>query len=122
MKWLDRISVALGVTAVLWAGASQADTANVTAFVEKTMVTADGTRGGCMASLSSDPAAKLPACRKTWVTFSCDGTHTDPLLAYRMLDQAQLALATGLQVQVTVTDEKQHEGYCFVERIKVVTE
>ena len=112
----------LGLTLTLLAANAAADTANITAFVEKTMVTSDSTRGGCVAALSKNPAAVLPACKKTWVTFSCDGTYTDPVRAYRMLDQAQLALATGLQVQVLVTDARMHDGYCFVEQIKVMTE
>ena len=112
------LGLALGLLAVNAA----ADTANITAFVEKTMVTSDSTRGGCVAALSKNPAAVLPSCKKTWVTFSCDGTYTDPVRAYRMLDQAQLALATGLEVQVTVTDARMHDGYCFVEQIKVMTE
>lgn len=112
----------LGLALGLLAATAAADTANLTAFVEKTTVFADSTRGGCVAALSRNPAAVLPACKKTWVTFSCDGTYTDPVRAYRMLDQAQLALATGLQVQVTVTDAKTHDGYCFVNQIKVMTE
>jgi hypothetical protein len=112
----------LGITLGLFAVNAAADTANITAFVEKTAVFADSTRGGCVAALSKNPAAVLPACKKTWVTFSCDGTYTDPVRAYRLLDQAQLALATGLEVQVTVTDAKMHDGYCFASQIKVMTE
>jgi hypothetical protein len=106
----------------LVATASQADTGSLTAFVEKTMVTADASRGGCMMALSADPASVLPACKKTWVTFSCDGTYTDPVRAFRMLDQAQLAIATGMKVQISFTDEKTHDGFCFVERMKLINE
>ena len=99
-----------------------ADTARITAFIEATRVTGDGTFGGCMASLSKDPAEVLPACKSSWVTFSCDGTYTDPVLAYRMLDQAQLALATGMKVLVFVDDSKMHNGYCLASRINVIAE
>jgi len=122
MKLLKIFPGLLGTVTALWASVAVSDTAPVTAFVEKTMVTSDSLRGGCMAALSEDPAAVLPACKSTWVTFSCDGTYTDPVRAYRMLDQAQLALATGLAVQVTINDSKMHDGYCFASRIKVVTE
>ncbi len=106
----------------LVATASQADTGSLAAFVEKTMVTSDESRGGCMVALSADPASVLPACKKTWLTLSCDGTYTDPVRAFRMLDQAQLALATGMKVQVAFTDEKMHDGFCFVERMKLTNE
>lgn len=122
MTMTNRFRTMLGLALGLLAATAAADTANLTAFVEKTMVLSDSTRGGCVAALSRNPAAVLPACKKTWVTFSCDGTYTDPVRAYRMLDQAQLALATGLQVQVTLTDAKMHDGYCFVNQIKVMTE
>ena len=75
--------------------------------------------GGCMAYLSEDPAGVLPACKNSWVTFSCTGTYTDPIRAYRMLDQAQLALATGKRVDVTIHDSKMHNGYCFASRINL---
>lgn len=110
--------------ALAWLAASTAvaDTATITAFVEKTQVNSGAFRGGCLVSLSEDPADSLPACRPEWVTFSCDGTYTDPVRAYRMLDQAQLALATGMQVQVFVTDAKMQDGVCVATRIKVMNE
>lgn len=90
------------------------------AYVNAVMVTADDTDGGCMASLSIDPATRLPGCGANWVTFSCNGELTTELRAYRMLDQAQLALANGKRVQVVITNEQQHNGYCFVSRIDVL--
>jgi len=123
MKWMNNVSVLVGVTlGLVVSTAAAADTGAITAFVEKTLVTNDSSRGGCMVALTEDPSKVLPACRKTWVSFSCDGTYTDPVRAYRMLDQAQLSLATGLLVQITFTDEKMHEGYCVATKIKVMTE
>jgi hypothetical protein len=109
----------LGAVLSLWAFPSAADTANFEAFIEKTLVTGDSTYGGCMALLSRRIEGTLPGCRGAWVTFSCDGTYTDPVRAYRMLDQAQLALATGMRVLVVVDDTKSHNGYCFASRIDV---
>ncbi len=109
----------LGAVLSLWATAPAADTANFDAFVEKTLVTGDSTYGGCMALLSRRIEGKLPGCRGAWVSFSCDGTYTDPVRAYRMLDQAQLALATGMRVLVVVDDTKSHNGYCVASRIDV---
>lgn len=99
-----------------------ADTAHINAFVQQTRVAGDEAYGGCMAALSKSPKNMLPACKNTWVTFSCDGTYTDPIRAYRMLDQAQLALATGMKVLVFVTDEKMHDGFCLASRISVAAE
>jgi len=99
-----------------------ADKAGITAFIQSTRVTGDGSFGGCMALLSKNPAEALPACKNSWVTFSCDGTYGDPVLAYRMLDQAQLALATGMKVRVFVDDSKMHNGYCLAYLINVTAE
>jgi hypothetical protein len=119
-RWVIQARWALlGALLSLWVLPSAADTANFEAFIEKTLVTGDSTYGGCMALLSRRVEGKLPGCRGAWVSFSCDGTYTDPVRAYRMLDQAQLALATGMRVLVVVDDTKVHNGYCFATRIDV---
>ncbi len=95
--------------------------ATFTALVTKTMVTADDQFGGCMAALNVDPKAKLAKCGATWVSFDCRGKFaTDPLLAYRLLDQAQLALAANKSVRVTVDDARIVNGICFARRLDVV--
>jgi hypothetical protein len=111
----------LGTALLLWAFPSGADTANFEAFVERTLVTGDSTHGGCMALLSQPIKEKLRGCWGGWVSFSCDGTFTDPVRAYRMLDQAQLALATGMRVLVVVDNTKVHNGYCVASRIDVLS-
>ena len=83
------------------------------------MVTADSRFGGCLAALTVNPQTKLGSCGKTWVTFSCSGHFTDSIRAYRMLDQAQLALAMNKSVIVGIQDDKKHNGYCFANRIDV---
>jgi hypothetical protein len=109
-------TVALG----LGVGSVHADTAKYETNVNRILVDGTGTYGGCMALLSVALADQLPACLNGWVTFSCTGEHVaDPVLAYRMLDQAQLALATGKRVAVYVTDSKTHNGYCHAYRIDV---
>jgi hypothetical protein len=37
-----------------------------------------------------------------------------------MVDVAELALATGKQVQVRFQDDKKHNTYCFANRIDVI--
>jgi len=84
--------------------------------------------GGCMANISLPakfiwPAecAPTPAIAKDpWVTFSCTGDFaTNQVQAYRLLDQAQLALAGNKKVDVYFTNDK-HNGYCFAYRIDVI--
>jgi hypothetical protein len=92
----------------------------VNAQVTRVLVTADESFGGCMAGLKLTGNARLPAgCSPNFVTFSCSGQYTDPVRAYRMLDQAQLALAGGKPIVVYVDDSKKHSGYCFASRIDV---
>jgi hypothetical protein len=121
MKPKNLISAgALTLAAAILTPPAAADSGTVTAFVNRTQVTADASFGGCMALLSVDPATVLPLCGANWVTFSCTGDFTDQVRAYRMLDQAQLALAANKQVSVVITDTSLHNGYCFATRIDVV--
>lgn len=83
------------------------------------LVMSDDTYGGCMARLSENPRAILPACGGFWVNFDCAGVSTDPVRAYRMLDQAQLAKATGKAVRVSFSDDLIQNGYCTATRIDV---
>ena len=98
---------------------AQGAQANIQAKVSRTLVAEEQLWGGCMARLSVDPQTVLPACANDWVTFSCSGEHVSKDIAYRMLDIAQLAQVTSKSVFVIVTDDKTHNGYCFVRRIDV---
>lgn len=93
---------------------------SVVASVNRVMMTGDSRWGGCMAALSVDPGTALPSCTEWWVTFSCSGHFTDPVRAYRSLDIAELALATGKRVEVWFQDDKTHNGYCYANRIDVI--
>jgi hypothetical protein len=106
----------------LWgmAQASWSDSVYVSAKVQRVLVVSDSLYGGCMAMLSVDPASVLPACSPNWVTFSCTGDFTDPIRAYRMLDQAQLALSSDKPVLLQITDAQRHNNYCFAPRIDVL--
>ena len=93
------------------------------ANVTRTLTVADDRYGGCMVALSESPADHGLDCPagKSWVTLSCNGTHTSKSNSMRMLDAAQLAFVTGRPVQVWVDDSKTHNGYCFVTRIDVLS-
>lgn len=90
------------------------------ANVNRVLISGDSRWGGCMALLSVDPQTVLPGCQSWWLSFSCSGDFADPLRAYRMLDAAELALATGKQVHVFFQDDKTHNTYCFANRIDVI--
>lgn len=107
------------IAAACLPAAARADKIYLEGQVERVLVAGDARFGGCMARLSSDPGRYLN-CGANWVSFSCTGDFTDAVRGYRMLDQAQLALATGRAVGVEVTDSKKHNGYCFAQRIDVI--
>jgi len=112
-------TIAAAIIAALVSAPVLAASAYLTAKVNYTLVTADTRWGGCMALLSVSPSSVLPNCGYGWVSFSCTGDFTDPVRAYRMLDQAQLALARDSNVIVEITDEMMVNGYCFARRIDV---
>ena len=114
--------LALSLSMLPLASAS-AEVASFQATVTRTLATAGDNFGGCMVALSVAPSDEGLACPvdKNWVTFSCSGTHTTKANALRMLDAAQLAFVTARPVRVWVNDAKTHNGYCFVERIDVLS-
>lgn len=89
------------------------------AYVQRVLVTGDSTFGGCMAMLSVNPATYAP-CANSWVSFSCSGHFSDKDLAFRKLDQAQLALALNKAVFVQIDTSKKHNAYCYASRVDVI--
>lgn len=97
-----------------------ATAAELVTKVRYVLISADETYGGCMIGLADNPATVVPGCGGWWVSFSCSGDYTDPVRAYRMLDQAQLAWATGKRVKIIFDDSKLHGLYCFASRIDLL--
>ena len=114
--------MALFATPVLLSvsGEASAASSSVLAHVNRVLLSNDNRWGGCMANLSVDPNTRLASCGREWVTFSCSGHFTDPVRAYRSVDVAELALATGKRVIVYFRDTEKHNGYCFADRIDIV--
>lgn len=104
------------------AGQPHAESSNVIAYVNRVLLTADDSFGGCMASLSysTRDLGTWMGCTPGWVSFSCSGDFNSPVRAYRMLDLAELALATRKKVQVWFDDAAMHNGYCFANRIEII--
>ena len=122
MKTMIRMRSMLGVGSVLLTLVStvHADSFYFNTKINRTLVVGSDLYGGCMAATGVDPATLLPGCARNWVTFSCTGDFADPVQAYRMLDQAQLALATDKTVMLEVRDSQKHNGYCYASRIDVI--
>lgn len=100
-------------------GQTLAASGSVSSTVQGVLMFADSTFGGCMAYISPGPQTILPGCQSGWVTFSCSGDFTDQVRAYRMVDMAQMALATNRPVFVSFRDDQTHNGYCFAYRFDV---
>ncbi len=59
-----------------------------------------------MVLLDKAPAVSGLNCPANWVSFSCDGTYGNKDIAFRQLDQAQIAMALNKQVMLIVDDSK----------------
>ncbi len=117
---MKRIILLLTALCVVYAPASYATKVKVKGLVTKTMVADEGRWGGCMVLLDQVLADSGLDCPGKWVTFSCSGVYTEKDVAYRMFDQAQMALAQDRTVEVYVDDTKKHNDYCYGNRITVV--
>jgi hypothetical protein len=117
---LLRLEAVLVALLLATAAPAPAGTGTVVANVNRVLIAADDRWGGCMAALSVNPQSVLPSCGSSWVTFSCTGDFMDRVRAYRMLDAAELALATGKRVNVWFRDDKMHNGYCLADRLDVL--
>lgn len=121
IRTVAKCTVALCVFAAS-ATSLQADTTTITAKVTRTLVVANDDWGGCAAQLDVSLVDEgLANCNDKWVTFSCSGDHASKSSAMRMFDQAQMAFALDRQVRVYVDDTKTHNGFCFVNRIDVLS-
>ena len=128
-RTVTRWAMALGVVAASAVGqeatitdGAAAREVKVTAKVTRTLVVADDRWGGCAAQLDVSLVDEgLANCDDDWITFSCTGDHTSKSSAMRMFDQAQMAFALDRRVRVYVDDSKTHNGFCFVNRIDVLS-
>ena len=121
MKKRAIVSAAMTILlAIGLAGPALGAQAAILTKIKRVMITSNEQFGGCMASLVVSPDSMLQTCGAGWVSFSCTGDAMDPVRAYRMVDQAQLALARGSNVRVVFTDDQKHNGYCVVRQIQIM--
>lgn len=89
--------------------------------VFSTFTTANGTYGGCMASLNINVAQTAANCPADgFVSFSCTGELNDADISAKMHDSAAMAQVLAKRVRVYIDDQKKHNGYCVVERIDIL--
>ena len=81
----------------------------------------DSNYGGCMVRLSVDPQTQLANCGSQFASLDCLKQFPESTagIAANKLAQAQLALVTGREVRLRITDTRKVNGYCFVNRIDV---
>lgn len=81
----------------------------------------DSNYGGCMVRLSVDPQTQLANCGSGFASLDCLKQFPESTagIAANKLAQAQLALVTGREVRLRITDTRKVNGYCFVNRIDV---
>ena len=91
--------------------------ATLVTTVDRVLVTTGGAFGNCMAYLNQPLRPLGVDCPDQWVTFSCSGDIVPRSEAKGLFETAQIALATGKDVRVYVTDSAKHNGYCFANRV-----
>jgi len=119
----SRLRILLLAVAPLLCGMSgvvSAAIAPVQAEVNRILITEGDTFGGCMVQLTTDIASSGVDCRGNWVSFSCSGDFTTKDVAYKMLETAQLAYALGTRVIVYADDSRQHNNWCYANRIDLL--
>ena len=106
---------------VFWPYWASADTASMTAQIERILNSNSDGWGGCMVKLNKGIRAETGLdCDSSWVTFSCSGEYAPKDQAYKMYDTAQLAMVMGYDASLHLDDQKKHSGYCLVWRIDVI--
>lgn len=116
-----RAIVASGALLVLASNIGYADTGVVQGTVSQVLID-DSLFGGCVVALSSDINTELPACSAGWVTLDClvAFPESSKSIAQNKLSMIQLAMATGKQVRVYVTDSRKANGYCLATRVDYI--
>lgn len=72
-------------------------------------------------SLPVNQASNFPDCPDNWVNLGCNSAFTSKEMAFRMLYQAQMALALNKKVVVAVDDARKIGDMCYAYRIDVVS-
>ena len=114
---------AIVILALILTSSAQAATKVVTGSIDRILT--DGRMyGGCMvlAPTTQPLSAYGLDCRNNFFTFDCRNDAGQPggrAQAELNLQQAQLAMALGASVQLTVTDEVTINGNCYANRVVV---
>lgn len=121
---MKRIRLVIALVLFTATTAGHGATGSLIANVNQILLSGDvveNNYGGCMAAFSVWPNTVLGSCPGAWLTFSCTGDFAPTSVqAYRMLDQAQLALAANKKVLVFFRDDMKHNGYCYAYEMRLI--
>ena len=97
-----------------------AATATITTSVDR-IILHDTDFGGCMVKSSADITGPLPACSGGWITLDCLAAfpNSTKSMAQNKLTTAQLALATGKNLTLYLTDRRKANGFCYATRVDI---
>lgn len=115
-----RLFVLLGILMAMVAAPASARTVWVTGNVDRTIITGDDEFGGCLAALSSNFQANIPACRTPFLSLDCAGTFGGKAAGSRRLDQMILAAAMGIEARVRINTDKVIDGWCVADGVQVI--
>jgi len=109
------------VCATLFSVSAFAGSQNITTDITQIQATEEDFFGGCLIK-TADLIDNNLNCKRAFLTLDCAGVleGNSKSEGQRRLDVATLAMLTGGKVNMIVTDQARINGYCLVERIKLL--
>lgn len=100
---------------------SFAGTQSLTTSIDQVYATEEERFGGCMVKTGTLVDRNLN-CKRAYVSLDCAGVldGNSKSEGQRKMDVATLAMLTGGNVNMLVTDQARVNGYCTVERIRLL--
>ena len=96
-------------------------TQSLTTGIQQVYATEEERFGGCMVKTTTLPSNNLN-CKRAYISMDCAGSLDGNSKAegQRKLDVATLAMLTGGSVNMLISDTSRLNGYCTVERIRLL--
>lgn len=109
------------VSAVVFSVNAFAGSQSLTTDIVQVQATEEQFFGGCLIK-TADLIDNNLNCKRAFLTLDCAGVleGNSKGEGQRRLDVATLAMLTGGKVNMIVTDQARINGYCLVERIKLL--
>ena len=111
------VAIALASLSSMSFAATQA----LTTGIKQVYATEEERFGGCMVKTVTDIDRNLN-CKRAYVSLDCAGAldGNSKSEGQRKMDVATLAMLTGGNVNMVVTDDQRLNGYCTVARIRLL--